>query len=52
MERDVIGTVKAKMESAGEDIEAAIDGLDAFADKLAATVSEKLQAYRNKGEKK
>ena len=52
MERDVIGTVKAKMESAGEDIEAALSGLDAFADKLAATVSEKLQAYRGKGEKK
>ena len=52
MERDVIGTVKAKMESAGEDIEAALSGLDDFADKLAATVSEKLQAYRGKGEKK
>ena len=44
--------VKARMESAGEDIDAALDGLDAFADKLAATVSEKIRAYRNKGEKK
>ena len=52
MERDLIGTVKARMESAGEDIESALSGLDAFADKLAATVSEKIRAYRNKEENK
>ena len=52
MQRDILGNVKARMESAGEDIDAALDGLDAFADKLAATVSEKIRAYRNKGEKK
>ncbi|MBR5163410.1 MAG: 2-C-methyl-D-erythritol 4-phosphate cytidylyltransferase [Schwartzia sp.] len=51
MQRDIVGSVKAKMESAGEDIDAALDGLDAFADKLAATVTEKIRAYRNKGEK-
>ena len=52
MQRDIVRNVKARMESAGEDIDAALDGLDAFADKLAATVSEKIRAYRNKGEKK
>ena len=51
MERDVVGTVKAKMESAGEDIDAALDELDAFADRLAAKVGEKIRSYRNKGEK-
>ena len=40
------------MESAGEDIESALSGLDAYADKLAATVSEKIRAYRNKEENK
>lgn len=52
MERDVVGKVKAKMESAGAGIEEAIDDLDAFADKLAAAVSEKLKAYRSRGGKK
>ncbi len=52
MERDVLGTVKAKMESAGEDIESALSGLDRLADRLAAAVSEKLGAYRDKGEKR
>ncbi|MBQ8697873.1 MAG: 2-C-methyl-D-erythritol 4-phosphate cytidylyltransferase [Schwartzia sp.] len=52
MERDIVGRVKARMESAGEDIEAALDGLDAFADKLAATVSGKIRAYHGRGENK
>ncbi len=52
LERDVMGIMKARMASAGEDIGAAFDGLDAFADKVADAVSEKLRAFRNKEENK
>ena len=52
MEKDALGKFKARMESAGEEIGEALSGLDAFADKLAAMVGEKLQMYRDKGAKK
>ena len=52
MERDLLGRVKARVENAGEEISEALSGLDAFADRLAAIVDEKLQAYRNKEEQK